>query len=67
MTIEEKAEDIARLIIAEKFEDAKAAWKKHTARMIFNDISKLRNQIEVVEGRLIAGFSENINSETGEL
>lgn len=67
MTIEEQAEDIARLIIAEKFEDAKAAWKKHITGMMTGNIVKLRNQIEVIEGRLIAGFEETINSETGEL
>jgi hypothetical protein len=67
VTIDEKAEDIARLIIAERFECAKARWKQHTTGMIGRDLVTLRNQIEVIEGRLIAGFENTINSETGEL
>lgn len=67
MTINEKAEDIARLIIAERFECAKARWKQHTTGMPSRDIVKLREQIEVIEGRLIAGFEETVNSETGDL
>lgn len=67
MTLEEKAKDIAKLIVAENFECAKAAWTQHTTGMISRDIVKLRDQIGLIESRLIAGFEDTINAETGEL
>lgn len=67
MTIDEKAEDIAKLIIAERFEYAKAKWKLYTTGMTAHQCMTLRNQIEVIEYRIISGFDDVKNAETGPL
>ena len=66
-TIDAKAEEIAALIIAEKFEGAKTLWKQHTTGMKTKELMMLRERIEFIEQLLIAGFEETVNSETGEL
>ena len=67
MSIDEKAEDIARLVIAQRFECARGKWKEHTTGMTARDIVRLRERIEVIEGRIISGFDEVKNSNTGDL
>jgi len=67
MTIDEQAENIARLIIENKFNAAKDLWKRYTTGLTVRKIIALRERIEIIEFKISNGFDEVKNSETGDL
>lgn len=60
MTIEEKAREVARLILDKKFMEAKAKWCEHTDDMTSREMIEFRRSIERLE-RAIGDFEQRFD------
>ena len=52
--IKKKAEEVARLIVRDKFQDAKTLWLEITKEMMTYEVVMLRDAIRIIEQDLIS-------------